>query len=261
MLFHGYIFDLDGTLYRGDKAIPGAPQLIAELRQQGCGVVFVSNKPLERRQTYVEKLTRLGIGASLEDVINSSQVLVDYLAREMPGATFFALGERVLLEELAAVGLRYSEAPEEIQVVIASFDRTFDFRKLNIGYQALRRGARFVATNPDPTCPFEEGELPDAGAIIGALEGCSGRTVELVAGKPSRLIIDMALQRLGVPAASCLVVGDRLETDILMGKRAGMATALVLTGVTRREDLARAAVQPDYVLTSVAELLQIMGGE
>jgi HAD superfamily hydrolase (TIGR01450 family) len=179
----------------------------------------------------------------------------------MPGATFFALGERVLLDELAAVGLRFSEEPKEIQVVIASFDRTFDFRKLNIAFQALRCGARFVATNPDFTCPFEEGELPDAGAIIGALEGCSGRKVELVAGKPSRLIIDKALERLGVPAAACLVVGDRLETDILMGQRGGMATALVLSGVTRRDELARAAVQPDYVLNSVADLLQIVRAE
>jgi len=258
MIMRGYIFDLDGTLYRGEKLIPGAPGAVAELRRRGCGVVFVSNKPLERREAYAEKLTGLGIPASPEEVINSSQVLARYLAREMPEATVFAIGEPPLLDELAAAGIRLSERPHEIDVVVASFDRTFDFRKLNIGFQALRRGARFLATNADRSCPVEGGEIPDAGAVIGALEGCSRRKVELVVGKPSELIVALALERLRLPAAACLMVGDRLETDIAMGQRAGMATALVLTGVTRREDLAGAPVRPDYVLESVAEVLQIV---
>ena len=252
--FRGYIFDLDGTIYLGEKAIPGAPAVIAELRWRGSGLVFLSNKPLQQRHVYAEKLTRLGIPAATDDVINSSLVLTQYLVREMPGATVFAIGEQPLLDELAAAGLALSESPEDIEVVIASFDRTFDYRKLDIGYQALRLGARFLATNADRTCPVEGGELPDAAAVIGALEGCTGRTVELVAGKPSALIVGAALGRLGLPAEVCLMVGDRLETDILMGKQAGMSTALVLTGVTRREDLAASAIQPDYVLESVAEL-------
>jgi len=261
IIFRGYILDLDGTVYRGEDIIPGAPQTIAALRQRGCGVVFLSNKPLERRQAYAEKLTRLGIPTSAEDVINSSLALARYLAREMPGATVYAIGEPSLLEELAEAGLGLSDKAEEIDVVVASFDRTFDFFKLNVGFQALRRGARFLATNADPTCPVPAGEVPDAGAVIGALEGCSGRKVELIVGKPSPLIVEMALERLGLPAEVCLVVGDRLETDIVMGRRAGMATALVLTGVTRREDLAHAAVQPGYVLESIAEMSQIIGSQ
>lgn len=261
MTYRGYIFDLDGTLYRGEEIIPGAPQTIAELRQRRCDLVFLSNKPLERRQAYAEKLTRLGIPTSPDEVINSSLVLARYLAQEMAEAVVFAIGEPPLLEELTSAGLRLSEAPEEINVVVASFDRTFDYRKLNIGFQALRRGARFLSTNADRTCPVEDGEIPDAGAVIGALEGCSGRRVELVVGKPSSLIVEMALERLGLPANACLMVGDRLETDILMGHRAGMSTALVLTGVTQREDLAHAAWKPDYVLESVAELLQLSDRE
>jgi len=255
--YQGYIFDLDGTTYLGERAIPGAPQTIAELRQRGCGVVFVSNKPLERRQAYAEKLTRLGIPTSPDEVINSSLVLARYLANSehgMAGATVFAIGEPPLLEELTAAGLNLSNIPEEIEVVIASFDRTFDYHKLNIGFQALRRGARFLATNADRTCPVEGGEVPDAGAIIGALEGCSNRQVELVVGKPSPLIVEMALERLGLPADACLIVGDRLETDIVMGRRAGMSTALVLSGVTRREDLSHSSIQSDYVLESIADL-------
>jgi NagD protein len=258
MFYRGYIFDLDGTLYRGEQVISGAPQTIGELRRRGCGSVFLSNKPLERRETYARKLTRLGIPTSPDDVINSTLVLTRYLAREMPGKRVFPIGESVLSEELTAAGISLCDKPEEIDVVVASFDRTFDFHKLNVGFQALRRGARFLATNADPTYPVEEGEIPDAGAIIGALEGCSGRRVELVVGKPSSLILEMALERLGMPANGCLIVGDRLETDILMGHRAGMATALALTGVTRRDDLAGAPVQPDYVLDDVTQVLQLI---
>jgi phosphoglycolate/pyridoxal phosphate phosphatase family enzyme len=256
--YQGYIFDLDGTIYLGERAIPGAPQTIAKLRKRGCRVVFLSNKPLERRQAYAEKLTRLGIPTSLDKVINSSLVLARYLANRehgMAGATVFAIGEPPLLEELTAAGLCLSDVPEEIEVVIASFDRTFDYHKLNIGFQALSRGARFLATNADRTCPIEGGQVPDAGAVIGALEGCSGRKVELVAGKPSPLIMEMALEQLGLSADACLMVGDRLETDIVMGRRAGMSTALVLSGVTRREDLFHSSIQPDYVLESIADLI------
>jgi NagD protein len=254
----GFIFDLDGTLYRGEKPITGAPETVAELRRRGHGVVFVSNKPLERREAFAEKLTSLGIPAAPEEVINSSLVMARYLAQEMPGAAVFAIGERSLLDELSAAGLALSEDAQEIDVVIASFDRTFDYGKLDIGYQALRCGARFFATNADRTCPVEGGEIPDAAAVIAALEACSGRKLELVVGKPSPLIVKMALQQLNLPAQSCLMVGDRLETDIVMGQRNGMSTVLVLTGVTVRDKLAGAPVQPDYVLDSVAEIFSVV---
>jgi phosphoglycolate/pyridoxal phosphate phosphatase family enzyme len=244
----------------GDEIIPGAPQTIYQLRQRGCAVVFLSNKPLERRDVYATKLTRLGISTEVHDVINSSLVMAHYLVQEMPGATVFAIGEPPLLQELADAGLKLSDDPAEIDVVIASFDRTFDYEKLNIGFQALRRGARFFATNADRTCPVAVGELPDAAAVIGALEGCTGRSVELVVGKPSPLILKMALQRLRLPASECLMTGDRLETDILMGQQAGMATALVLTGVTRYEDVPNASAKPTYVLESVGQLLRVLDG-
>jgi NagD protein len=250
----GIIFDLDGTVYLSEHLIPGARETIEWLRRCGHPMVFVSNKPLETRSDYAAKLTRLGVPTRPDQVINSSLVLVRYLSRHMPGASVFALGERPLLEELEAAGFRLSEDPDQIEVVIASFDRTFDYRKLDIGFQALRRGARFFATNADATCPVAGGEIPDAGAVIGALEGCSKRKLELVVGKPSTLIVEVALEQLGRPAGECLMIGDRLETDIVMGQRAGMSTALVLTGVTRREHLAQAPVQPDYVLESIAEL-------
>jgi len=256
--FRGYIFDLDGTVYLGESAIPGAAQTIAALREQGCGVVFLSNKPLQPREVYAKKLTRLGIPTPTDDVINSSQVLTQYLVQEMPDATVFIIGEQPLIDEMAAAGLIISDDPGEIDVVVASFDRTFDYRKLDIGYQALRLGARFFATNADRTCPIKGGDIPDAAAVIGALEGCSGREVEVVAGKPSAMIVEMVLKKLGLNANDCLMVGDRLETDILMGNQAGMSTALVLTGVTRRDDLAHSPVLPKFVLNNISEIFDLL---
>ena len=254
--YRGYIFDLDGTLYRGEQVIPGAPELIAELRRRGCGVVFISNKPLRPRQDYAAKLTRLGIPTSPEDVITSVYVLGHRLAREAPGARLYVIGEPPLLQELQAFGFVITDGQGPVDFVVAAFDRTFDYEKLNRAFQAIRQGARFVATNADRTCPVEGGEIPDAGAIIGALEGCTGKSVEWVAGKPSTLMIETGLARLGIEAERCLVVGDRLETDIRMGREAGTATALVLTGVTAREDAVRSPWQPDYILESVADLLK-----
>lgn len=254
MAVKGYLLDLDGTVYRGEGLIPGAAEAIAELRRRGRRIVFLSNKPLYSRADYAGKLTRLGIPTSEEEVINSSFVLARHLAREAPGARVFPIGELPLLVELCRAGLELSEDPEKIQYVVAAFDRTFDYRKLNIAFQALRRGARFYATNPDRTCPVEEGEIPDAAGVIAALEATTGREVELVAGKPSRYMVQAALEVLGLPPEACAMVGDRLETDMVMAVENGLVAVLTLTGVTSREDLATASVRPDHVIGSIAEL-------
>lgn len=259
--FQGYIFDLDGTIYLGERAILGAPGTVRCLREAGCRVTFVSNKPLEPRERYAEKLTRLGIPTDPADVLTSGHVLGRWFAAKAPGARVFVVGEPPLLAELAGFGLEITnetEHSEEADFVVAAFDRTFDYRKLNIAFQAIRQGARFVATNADRTCPVEGGEIPDAAAVIGAIEGCTGKKVELVAGKPSSLIIEAGLARMGgLPPEQCLVVGDRLETDVVMAQQAGAASALVLTGVTRREDLSHSSIQPDYVLESIADLCSV----
>ncbi|NOX44658.1 MAG: HAD-IIA family hydrolase [Caldiserica bacterium] len=250
----GYLLDLDGTVYRGDRLIPGAAEAIAELRARGRRIVFLSNKPLYSRRDYAEKLTRLGIPTSEGEVVNSSLVLARYLAREAPGARVFAIGELPLLVELCRAGLELCEDPERIEYVIAAFDRTFDYRKLNIAFQALVRGARFIATNPDRTCPVEGGEIPDAAGVIAALEATSGRKVELVLGKPSRHMVRAALEVLGVPAEECAMVGDRLETDIRMAVENGLVAVLTLTGVSSRADIRDSAWDPHHVIESIAEL-------
>jgi NagD protein len=254
-IFRGYILDLDGTVYLGDALLPGAKRTVETLWAKGARVVFLSNKPLETRADYAAKLTRLGLPTSPDDVINSSWVLARWLAQEAPGATLFVIGEQPLLDELHDAGFRPSEEPSEIEFVVASFDRTFDYGKLQIAFDAVCAGARFIATNADRYCPVPGGGLPDAAAVIGAIEGCTGKQVEVVVGKPSPITVRAMLDRLQLSASECIIVGDRLETDIRMGQEAGMTTAVVLTGVTTPELLASSDIQPDYVLHRLDELL------
>ena len=266
----GFVFDLDGTIYLGEKALPGTPETIAELRQRGKKVLFVSNKPLYSGQVYAEKLTLLGIPTSVEEVITSGVVLGHHLSRHEPSLRYYVIGEPNLVEELRGHGLeiineQFAEAdpqevidPRGVDAVIVAFDRTLDYRKINVAYQALIRGARFFATNGDKTCPMPGGGIPDAGATIAALEAISGRKLELLAGKPSRLVMQVAMDRMGLPPERCIMVGDRLETDILMGQQAGMFTGAVMTGASTRVDVSQMKNPPTYIFETLSEILQVI---
>jgi phosphoglycolate/pyridoxal phosphate phosphatase family enzyme len=252
----GWLFDLDGTVYLGEALLPGAERVIAALRAADRRVVFLSNKPLHTRADYAAKLSRLGIAAAAEDVINSSIVLARHLRTLDPGAPVFVIGEPPLLAELAAHG--FAVRPDHrVRWVVIAFDRTFDYAKLNVALQAVRQGARLIATNPDRTCPTEDGEIPDCAGMIAAVEAVTGHTVEVIVGKPSPIILEVALASLGVAAADAVIVGDRIETDIVMGKQRGLATVLVLSGVTRADDPRIAEVRPDLVLPGIADLVML----
>ena len=252
--YRGWLFDLDGTLYVGEHVMPGGPELVGALRGGGRRIVFLSNKPLETRVDYARKLTRLGIAAEPDEVINSSLVLARHLRTLDPGAPVFVIGEAPMVAEMRAHGFEVRDDARVRWVVIA-FDRTFTYAKLDTALQAVKGGARLIATNPDRTCPVEGGEIPDCAGMIAAVEAVTDRRVEVIVGKPSPIILEVALAALGVPAAESVIVGDRIETDIMMGKRSGLATVLVLSGVTRPDDPRIAALAPDHVVRSVADLL------
>ncbi len=254
-LYRGYVFDLDGTVYLGDELLSGAVPLIKTLRRAGCRVVFVSNNPSYTRQQIAEKLTWLGIPTSHQEIINSSYVLVNYLRKKSPGCTVFPIGEEPLYDELLTAGFTISEDPTAIDYVIASFDRTFEYRKLQVAFDAIRAGARFIATNADRYCPVAAGGEPDAAAIIAAIEACTNTSVEEVVGKPSTIMAHTILDLLALEPSDCLLTGDRLETDILMAQRVGMATALVLTGATTLSQLAESEIVPDFVIKRLDQLL------
>ncbi|MEI7769326.1 MAG: HAD family hydrolase, partial [Chloroflexales bacterium] len=146
--YEGYIFDLDGTVYLGDSLLPGAVDLFARLRRDGHRVAFLSNNPTKNRAQYVAKLTRMGIQASVAEVVNTTYVMVEWLRANAPGATVYPVGEQPLIDELTAAGFPISERAGEVDIVIASFDRTFVYHKLQVAFDAIRAGARLVATNP-----------------------------------------------------------------------------------------------------------------
>jgi len=253
-MFKGFIFDLDGTVYLGERLLPGAERVIRRLREGGKKVVFLSNKPLYTREDYAAKLTRLGIPTAPEEVVNSTFVLIRYLQKIAPGEKVFVMGELPFVAEMARAGFRLTENPEEVRYVIAAFDRTFDYRKYNIAFQAIKKGAHFIATNPDRTCPVEGGELPDCAGIIAALEAVTLKKVEVVVGKPSPITVETALEVMGLEARECILIGDRIETDIRMALESGMKAGLVLTGVTDRKVLEASPYRPDYVFEGIADL-------
>ncbi|MGQ9613712.1 HAD-IIA family hydrolase [Chloroflexus sp.] len=253
--YDGYIFDLDGTIYLGDILLPGAAELLQTLRREGRRVTFLSNNPTKTRRQYAERLQRLGIAADEHEIVNSSAVMVEWLLVNAPGAPLFVVGEAPLIGELEAAGFPLSEQPGEIAFVVASFDRTFTYRKLQIAFDAIRAGARLVATNPDRFCPVPGGGEPDAAAIIAAIEACTDTRCEVIVGKPSPIMARTVTNLIGLPPERCIIVGDRLMTDIAMGVTAGMDTALVLTGDSQRTDLERSPYQPTYVLERIDELI------
>jgi arabinose operon protein AraL len=253
----GYIFDLDGTVYLGKQLIEGADTVINSLMNEGKKVLFLTNKTIESRQHYVEKLRGSKINASLENILNPTLTLIDYLREHHPGAALYVIGEKPIKDELAVAGFKKALEPAEVDVVILSWDRNFHYDHLNFAYQAVKLGAKLIATNPDRTCPIEAGDVPDCAGMIGAVEAVAGKPIDVQIGKPSILTIEAALKILQLKPDECIMVGDRLETDIRMGNEAGMKTALVLSGITGEEDLKASPWKPDYVLPSVCGLLSV----
>jgi 4-nitrophenyl phosphatase len=256
--FAGLILDMDGVLYRGTQPLPGARELIPALRAAGLSFILLTNNSTLTAQDYSVKLVRMGIMVPPEAILTSGSATAIYLREHYPsGGRVYVLGEAGLVETLTQMpGFRLDA--EEPDFVIVGLDFKFDYDALRKACSAVRRGANFIATNSDATLPVEGGELwPGAGSLVAAVETCSGVAPTII-GKPNVTMAKMALDKLGLPDEQVLCVGDRLETDIAMGAAAGMKTALVLTGVSHREDIATSAVTPDYVFESILELMSSM---
>jgi HAD superfamily hydrolase (TIGR01450 family) len=259
-LYKGYVFDLDGTIYVGDKLLPGARRLVLKLRELGKRVVFLSNNPTKDPEMYAEKLTNLGIETPAPDIVNTVVSMTRWLSQNHPDAVIFPIAEEPLKRALRKAGIRISEKAEEIDLVVASYDRTFDYRKLQIAFDAIwyYKRARLVSTNPDRYCPFPGGRgEPDAAAIVAAIEACTGARCEANIGKPNPIMLDIVADLTGLETSECVMTGDRLYTDIRMALDAGMASAVVLTGETTAEAIADepASNKPTYVLERIDQLI------
>jgi NagD protein len=252
--FDGYVFDLDGTVHLGPDPLPGAAQTLERIRASGRPVAFVSNNTTHSARSRELSLRRMGLPVPAGSVVTPAATLWHYLNEE--GLTrVFVLAERPLRVELERRGIALVDRPEDVECVVAGFDRTLTYRKLLIAHRALERGARFIATNADRACPMPDGLWPDAAAVIGALEGSTGRRLELVLGKPSPRMIETALESMGVAASACLMIGDRLETDVGMAVAAGVASALVLTGAAAAGSISGDGPRADYVVASLDQVL------
>jgi len=246
-----YILDLDGVVYRGRTVIPGACESIEKLRSSGSRVVFLTNNATRTREAIARRLVDMGIPCSADDVISSAYAASVYIFKQYGSSTIYPVGEQGLVEELERAGHTINGL--DADYVVAGLDREFTYDKLTRALDLLMNGAGFIATNNDTMLPTEHGFLPGAGSIVAAIQAASGVVPEVV-GKPNKPIMDVLLKEYGLKSEECVMVGDRLETDILAGTRAGMRTVLVLTGASGIEDIESSGIRPDTVLDSIADL-------
>ncbi len=260
------LLDLDGVVYLGSRLLPGVRRTLRALDAGGVRCLYVTNNATMTRAAFAGRLRAMGLPCGPRDVMNTSWAAARLLLeRYGRGARIAVVGEHGLPEEMSALGLRpfHARTRRELErlrasrsraaAVVVSFDRTLTYWKLCAALDALLAGADLVACNLDPTWPAERGVMPGTGSLVRLLEYASGKT-SLLAGKPDPTMFRLLLDEHGISPAEALVVGDRLDVDVEAGKRLGVRTALVLTGLTKRRDLAKRRPRPDYVLEGLADL-------
>jgi 4-nitrophenyl phosphatase len=257
-MVRGVILDVDGTVVRGDDPIPGAKAGLDLLDDRGLRRLFVSNNPTKPPAAYESRLARAGFDISADEIVTAATVTTAYLRDNYGDAPHFLVGEDGLRTLMTDAGLTLTSDPADARVLVASIDRDFDYDRLAVAMRVLQDDSvAFVGTDPDMVIPAAAGDIPGSGAVIHAIAGVAGRDPDIVLGKPSHPTQDLVRSRIGLDPADCLVVGDRLDTDIALGARAGMTTALVTTGIAETPALVDAPVEPDYVLDSLAELADL----
>ena len=256
--FKAFIFDLDGSIYRGDRQIEGAAGAIDALKKKGRKVLFLTNNSTKTPQEYAKKLRRMGIKTSPEEILTSSIATAIYM-RDLERGGVYVVGEAALKSAIAGEGFTLLDevAARKAKYVVCGLDSVVNYRKLAVACLAIQGGAKFIATNADPSLPVEGGYLPGAGAIISAIVTATG-VKPIVVGKPSKNIMDIALKKLGVSREEVAMVGDCLDVDVAAGRDAGVYTILVLTGVTCRSDLRGESIMPDLTLESIADLRELI---
>ncbi len=257
-----YIFDMDGTIYLGDRVFPFAIRFIDHLRAAGRRVLFFTNNASHTTEFYLQKLTRLGFSPTREEIMTSGDVTIEFLKRHRPGKTVYLVGTDELIRNFAAAGIPMLTGKEEkADIVVTSFDTTLTYQKLNDACRLIRGGAEYLSTHPDFNCPTETGFIPDSGAIVAFVTACTGKKPTYF-GKPYRETIEMICEATGHTPGEMCIFGDRLYTDIAVGKRHGVTAVLVLSGETTPADVekADAADKPDLVFPSLDEVDRIMFG-
>ena len=256
----GWIFDMDGVLYRGTETLPGVQDLFDELEHRGIPYMLATNNSMATPAMYVDRLAAMGISVAECTILTSAmatrQYVLDHIGRS---AKLHVLGMPALTEQLAEHdGFTIVDPDDETpDAVVVGLDREVTYDKLRKVHKGIQAGAQFIATNADVTLPTEQGLVPGCGALIAAIAASTGRRPVII-GKPEVHLLDAAVTAMGVPAHECVMIGDRLDTDIAAGHAAGMLTVMVLTGVSRREEIASVAIRPDLVFSDLPAVLEAL---
>ncbi len=252
------LIDGDGVLWRGQEPIPGLARFFDVLNDREINWGLLTNNATRTLDKHAAKLTAFGIETLEEQVFSSASVTAAYLSETIePGDALYVIGEEGLLETLAAAGFKVLTGEEEpannVAAVIGSIDRKVTYDKLSVAARLIRRGAPFIGTNPDRTFPTPEGLYPGAGTILAAITAASDREPKII-GKPEATIFEAAMRHFNAEKSTTAMLGDRLETDILGGRRAGIGTIVVLSGVATVRQIEESEFQPDLIFDSIAEL-------
>lgn len=253
-----FLLDMDGTFYLGDELLPGAKEFLAVCKQRGIRYTFLTNNSSKSAAAYIQKLAGLGVDVAPEEMFTSGDATLLYLRQQGIGQKILLIGTESLEEQFADAG--YDIHAESPAAVVLGFDTGITYQKLTDLCNAVRSGLPYIATHPDFNCPVPGGFIPDVGAVIAFVKAATGREPDTVVGKPNAAIAQMAAARAGLQVQDLCMVGDRLYTDIALGK-AGVATALVLSGEATREDLAQSGLQPDFVFENLAEMVGVLQKE
>ena len=251
-----YLFDMDGTLYLGNRLYDFTLELLDTLKETGRHYLFMTNNSSKSVEDYVKKLGNLGITATREDFMTSSQATAFYLHKHHEGKALYVCGTESLKEELRHEGFTVTTNVEETECIVMGFDTELTFQKLHdVSYMLLTRpDLPYIATNPDYVCPTEFGSVPDCGSVCDMIYNATKKR-PIVIGKPSPLMPQLAMEKLGVSKEETCVVGDRIYTDVKSGLNAGITGILVLSGETTREILDASADKPHLVLEDASEIL------
>jgi 5'-nucleotidase len=246
-----FLLDMDGVLVHGRRPIPGAPEFIARLIQSGTPFLVITNNPMYTPRDLSHRLASEGMNIPEENLFTSAMATAQFLASQRPNSTAFVIGEAGLTSAMHAVG--YTLTNKDPEYVVLGESNSFSLGQITQAIRLIQAGSRFIATNPDPTGPSETGIIPACGAMAALIERATGRKPYFV-GKPNPLMMRRALTALGTHSEDTIMVGDRMDTDVVTGMEAGMETILVLTGVTRPEEVERFPYQPTRILPSVADI-------
>ncbi len=257
-----YLFDMDGTLYLGNRLYPFTKDLLKTIRENGAHYLFMTNNSSKSVEDYVKKLEKLGVAATREDFLTSSQATAYYLNKHHKGQILYVCGTQSLKDELSSQGFTVSEDITKTQCIVMGFDTELTFQKLyDVSYLLLTQPELpYVATNPDLVCPTEFGSVPDCGSVCNMIYNATGKW-PVVIGKPSPLMPQLAMEKMGMAPENTCVVGDRIYTDIKSGLNAGITGMLVLSGETTREILDASEDKPHLVLQDAGEILTALQDE